>query len=236
MKQATDLTGGQLVHDHWKLILRLTNDEDEAQRLALHVLEKFDKFKPERSAFAQFIKLKLRELRQHYADKGVVSHPCRKKAAGYVSFDESHDSDGTSGDDEEVELNLHNALAAPAAPIRLDLSGLPKRQRRIMQLRFAGYTQEEVAKKEGVSIARISQIEEAAESGIRIDEVTEIYHEETRRRRHYCETLNDLGRCPEPVKLRPRRKRVSREAFQRELQAKPLMRHEWLLEIITRSG
>ena len=197
MKQATNLTGGQLVHDHWKRILRLTKMRMKRSSLALHVLEKFDQFTPERSTFAQFIELKLRELRQHYADKGVVSHPCRKKAAGYVSFDQSQDPDGTSGDDEEVELNLHNALAAPAAPIRLDLSRLPQRQRRIMQLRFAGYTQEEVAKKEGVSIARISQIEEAAESGICIDEVTEIYHEETGRRRHYCETLNDLGRCPE---------------------------------------
>jgi hypothetical protein len=61
----------RLVDTHWKLIKRLTNDEDEAHELAVRLLEKFDQFDPNH-AFAQFIRLKLRELRQHYSDKGVV--------------------------------------------------------------------------------------------------------------------------------------------------------------------
>jgi hypothetical protein len=83
------MTPGQLVHDHWKFIQRLTNDDDEAQRVALYVLDKFEQFKPERGKFATFIKMKLRELRQHYSDKGIVYHPSRKDAGGYVSLDET---------------------------------------------------------------------------------------------------------------------------------------------------
>ena len=182
---------GQLLHNHWKLLQRLTNDEEEAQRLALHVLETFDQFKPDRSTFAQFIKLKFRELRHHYADKGAVNYP--GQSIGYISFDEMAGDDG-GGDDEEIERNLYNVSPAAAAPIRLDLSRLSKRQRRIMELRLAGCTQNEVANEEGVSLPRIAQIEEAARSGVCVDEVSEIYRDETSSRRPaHCEKLNDLG-------------------------------------------
>jgi hypothetical protein len=98
----------QLVHDHWKLILRLTNDEDEGQRLAVHLLETFDQFDAERSTFGQFVKLKLRELRQHYEDKRLVYHPAKKVAGGYISFDEWREN----ADGEEVSLHDFE----PAAP------------------------------------------------------------------------------------------------------------------------
>ena len=52
------------------------------------------------------------------------------------------------------------------------------------------------------------------------NEIALLIIQETKSRRPaHCETVNSLGRCPEPVKLRPRVKRVSREAFQRELVA-----------------
>ena len=73
------MNAAQMVQDHWEFMQRITNDDDEAQHLALRVLEKFEQFKPERSTFGQFIKLKHRELRQHYSDGGVVGHPCRKE-------------------------------------------------------------------------------------------------------------------------------------------------------------
>ena len=110
----TPKSPGQLVQDHWKFIKRLTNDDDEAQRVALYVLEKFKQFKPERGAFATFIKMKLRELRQHYSDKGVVYHPGRKDAGGYVSLDENQ-LEG-AGDDEEVEVGLYNLIATLPPP------------------------------------------------------------------------------------------------------------------------
>jgi hypothetical protein len=106
----------QLVQDHWEFMQRITNDDDEAQQLALRVLEKFEQFKLERSTFGQFIKLKLRELRQHYSDKGVVYHPSRKESGGYVSLDETHDTDDDRGDDEAVERNLYNVFASSWVP------------------------------------------------------------------------------------------------------------------------
>jgi hypothetical protein len=160
----------QLVQEHWKFILRITNDEDEAQQLALYLLEKFDQFKPKRAAFAAFIRMKMRELRQHYSDKGVVYHPCRKESGGYVSFDEVHTDEAVdgAGDDEEVECSLYNLIAALPP---LDMS----------------------------------------------PELLGVYYEETRSRRPaYCQPIGDLGRCPDPVKLRPRHKRVSPEQFRRE--------------------
>ena len=164
-------SGGQLLQDNWKFILRLTNDEEEAQELALYVLEKFEQFKPERGKFTAFIKMKLREFRQHYSDKGVVHHPCRKEAGGYISLDESHgDADGDA-DDEEVECNFHNLIAALPPP------DVPAWLR-------------------------------------------EVYYEETKSRRQYYAKPNaDLGRCPEPVKLSRRRKRISPGAFRNELVA-----------------
>ena len=159
-------SSAQLVQDHWKFIKRIANDDDEAQRLALYVLEKFRQFKPERGAFATFIKMKLRELRQHYSDKGVVYHPCRKDAGGYVSLDESQ-VEGAD-DDEEVEVGLHNLIATLPPP---DVPSW----------------------------------------------LSEVYYEETKSRRPaHCEKLGDLGRCPEPVKLSRKRRRISPTAFRRE--------------------
>ena len=103
----------RLVDTHWKLIKRLTNDEDEAHELAVRLLEKFDQFDPNH-AFAQFIRLKLRELRQHYSDKGVVGHPTRKEAGGYVSFDKCRDLK-----DEEESGTLYDfepTLRKPRSP------------------------------------------------------------------------------------------------------------------------
>ena len=164
------MTPGQLVQDHWKLIQRLANDDDEAQRVALYALEKFEQFKPERGAFATFIKMKLRELRQHYSDKGIVYHPCRKDAGGYVSLDETQ-VEPDSGDDEEVDGGLYNLIATLPPP---DVPSW----------------------------------------------LQEVYYEETKSRRPaHCEKLGDLGRCPEPVKLRRRRERISPAAFRSELVA-----------------
>jgi hypothetical protein len=114
------VNAAQLVQDHWEFMQRITNDDEEAQQLALRVLEKFEQFKPERSTFGQFIQLKLRELRQHYSDKGVVYHPCRKESGGYVSFDEVQTSNDR--DDEEVEVGLYNLIAASLPPpwVQLD--------------------------------------------------------------------------------------------------------------------
>ena len=111
-----DIIRGAAFQDNWRFILRLTNDEEEAQELALYVLEKFEQFKPERGKFTAFIKMKLREFRQHYSDKGVVHHSCRKEAGGYISLDETHgDADGDA-DDEEVECNFHNLIAGLPPP------------------------------------------------------------------------------------------------------------------------
>jgi hypothetical protein len=70
----------QLVQDHWKFIQRITNDEDEAQELALYVLKKFEQFKPARAAFAVFIGMKLRELRQSPI-RGLWLIPAGRKRA-----------------------------------------------------------------------------------------------------------------------------------------------------------
>ena len=80
-----NMRAGQLLHDNWRFILSLTNDEDEAQRLALHILETIQQFKPDRAAFTTFVKLKLRELRQHYSDKGVIG--VRRLAAEWNGAD-----------------------------------------------------------------------------------------------------------------------------------------------------
>jgi hypothetical protein len=164
------MSAAQLIQDHWRFIQRITDDADQAQQLALHVLEKFEQFQPDRGEFSQFIKLKLRELRQHYSDKGVVDHPCRKESGGYVSLDETFNSDYPVVDDEEIERDLYNLFASSWVP-------------------------------QGVS-----------------DEIALLIIQETKSRRPaHCETVNSVGRCPEPVKLRPRVKRLSREAFRREL-------------------
>jgi hypothetical protein len=186
----------QLVQDHWKFILRITNDKDEAQELALHVLDTFEQFKAERAAFAAFIKMKLMELRWHYSDNGLVEPADRrtlrrqfnkfwkqaypgKKAQNedfeayltairhrYPSLDEVR-AEG-EGDDEDVEVSLYNLIAAPPPPdIHPDLR--------------------------------------------------EVYYEETKPRHESCAKANaNLGRCPEPRKLRPRLKRVSEATLRRE--------------------
>ena len=159
----------RLVDTHWKLIKRLTKDEDEAHELAVRLLEKFDQFEPNH-AFAQFIRLKLRELRQHYSDKGVVGHSTRKEAGGYVSFDKSR---GLRDDEESGTLYDFE----PANPSqRFDINYLSEREQRICQAICGGHTQREIAKQEGISPSRVHQILRAVGVRTKIEEVTVSRH------------------------------------------------------------